>query len=420
MHSRKVHVLLDDSALTLDIANALDQLHADVRLTPFSAKPAGDTHDEYDVRLVVTSDAGSLTNGKFERLLRWCNESACATLIFSTTPQDRFDVSAFDIGDRRIGFACDVTPDELVGRLAAMCSVGASHERHRAELGAVRCNGERQQERMTRLEDELRSARILQRSMRRSLPKVRGAEVGALQRAATEVSGDIYDVVRVDESQVAMTLLDVTDHGLASAILAAYVQRSVQSAAEVESGNGRLDPARILARTNRDILESHLEDCQFVTAVCAIYDEDTGMLRWARGGAPYPILLRPGRRVQPLTSDGPLLGVLCDAEFETGELQLEPGDTVVFHTDGLDSAFFEDRMSFICGTQLGMRVSASHCDSPVSSLIDRLDRYVDSLDPNDPNHDDVTVIVLRVADGFVASKRACKPRARLASVAAKV
>ena len=70
-------------------------------------------------------------------------------------------------------------------------------------------------------------------------------------------------------------------------------------------------------------------DCQFVTSVVAVFDEDTQVLRWARGGAPYPILLRPGREpqepkclnrepawhVELLKSDGPLLGVVPRAKF---------------------------------------------------------------------------------------------------------
>lgn len=405
MRSHRIHVLLDDTDLALKVANALERLDAHVELTSFSATLPIDVSDRYDARLVVTENAGAMANGKLQRLLSWCDGGSCATLVLSTSPGDRFDVPSAAVGDRHIGFASDVSSDELVGRLTAMCGFRASFDRLRSELDAARSHSRRERLRMTRLDEELQSARTLQRSMRRALPKIRGAEVGVLDQAAEMLSGDFYDVARVDGSHVAVTLADVTGHGVASAILGAYVQRSLQGKDQGGRALDRLEPAEVLQQTNAVMLNAPLDDCQFVTAIHAVYDEDTGVLRWARGGAPLPILLRPGRPPQALRSEGPLLGVLDRAHFETAEMRLEPGDTVVFHTDGLDPEWFEE---WIVSQSPAVDSGFGSCGrvvDTVDAMLGDLDRHLAVADAADEKHDDVTVVTLRVSGSTVRRSR---------------
>jgi len=62
------------------------------------------------------------------------------------------------------------------------------------------------------------------------------------------------------------------------------------------------------------------------------------VVEWRCAGAPYPLLQRYGRTPTPIVSEGILLGVRAEATFPTKRIALSPGDTVVFHTDGVDSA----------------------------------------------------------------------------------
>ena len=78
-----------------------------------------------------------------------------------------------------------------------------------------------------------------------------------------------------------------------------------------------------------------LTDNVTATAVCALYDPDTRILRWARAGHLPPVLVRQGRAEALPMVKGILLGAVGAAQYEEGEVQLEPDDTLLIYTDGL-------------------------------------------------------------------------------------
>ncbi len=252
--------------------------------------------------------------------------------------------------------------------------------------------------RLKRLDDQLRLAGALQRSLQRPPPALRDAEVRAFYSPADIVSGDSYDVVRLDESHVAMAVADATGHELAAGLLSTFVKRSLQGRRPWAGGARMLEPDEVLTHANRDILETQLEECQFVTAIYAIYNEQTNVIRWARAGAPYPILVPHNRPPRPLISEGPLLGVLHDARFEVAERKLEPGDTLVFHTDGLE-LLFGGRDDHLEPQHLHRAAWFRElCHKPIRSQLDRLQRLADATEGEGAERDDVTVLTLHVHD----------------------
>ena len=84
-----------------------------------------------------------------------------------------------------------------------------------------------------------------------------------------------------------------------------------------------------------NMVAHHLTDRMTATAVCALYDPPTRMLRWARAGHLPPILLREGDGAELPMVKGPLLGAFTDARYEEGRLQLRAEDTLLMYTDGL-------------------------------------------------------------------------------------
>jgi len=195
---------------------------------------------------------------------------------------------------------------------------------------------------------------------------------------------------------VAIAVADATGHGLPAGLLSTFVQQSLRGKDVTGNGYRLLEPDEVLTRANASILEARLQECQFVTALYARYDERTRTIRWARGGAPYPILVRNGQRPRQLVSNGPLLGALPRARFEVAEFQLEPGDTLLFHTDGLE-AFL-----------LSQRCDPERCDfnrtdwfeelgqEPVKEHLERLQTELSGASQAKWERDDVTVVVLNV------------------------
>lgn len=249
--------------------------------------------------------------------------------------------------------------------------------------------------RSAEFEVQLRSAGALQRNLRSPLPSIRGVELTVLQRAAGFVGGDVCEVFRLDAGHVAIAVADACGHDLAAGMLAMFLSRWLRSLAVDVSGGAR-DPAEVLGIVNRELCQSHLEECQFVTAFYGVFDEDTRILRWSRAGAPLPLVTARDGAARRLGGGGPLLGVIENAAFEAVETLLVPGDALLVFTDGITDFPGE---SFVAGLEAGTRGAAEAHPASRVPLRERLADWERSLAASDRagvERDDVTVMALFV------------------------
>jgi sigma-B regulation protein RsbU (phosphoserine phosphatase) len=254
------------------------------------------------------------------------------------------------------------------------------------ELETLRRRDQVQRAALQQLQDQMRSAAELQRDLLPSrVPTIGGLQVDTLYRPAETVSGDFYDIVRLDDHRVAFTLADATGHGLPAGMLSALTRRSLRAR------NGSAFPDEVLAAANREVLSLGLSECQFVAALHAVYDEFARTLSWARGGLPYPIVVRDGEAPRQVSSAGPALGTVQDASFEVVTMTLQHGDRIIFHTDGLDCLLAE-RPGGDLPTSLWF---AEVARSELQSQINRLDARLAQARSAAHHIDDVTVIALQ-------------------------
>jgi sigma-B regulation protein RsbU (phosphoserine phosphatase) len=151
-----------------------------------------------------------------------------------------------------------------------------------------------------------------------------------------------------------------------------------------------LGPSEIMAALNDALTDQALPNCQFVTACYALINHHTLKLRYARGGHPYPMLITPGGVVSELKSSGGLLGLFKGEEFATYETQLEPGDKLLFYTDGVELAFQDESKNFDLEAYQRVFESVAHLpiDQIMRTVDSRLDTEAGSLNPRD----DVTIL----------------------------
>ncbi|MGR6920858.1 SpoIIE family protein phosphatase [[Actinomadura] parvosata] len=142
------------------------------------------------------------------------------------------------------------------------------------------------------------------------------------------VGGDWYDAVALPSQRVLLSVGDVAGHGVQAATGMVVLRNALRGLATTGAG-----PAQIMDWLNQ--VAHHLADRMTATAVCALYDPPTRVLRWARAGHLPPILLRDGNGSELPMVKGPLLGAFTDARYEEGRLQLQAGDTLLMYTDGL-------------------------------------------------------------------------------------
>ncbi len=193
-----------------------------------------------------------------------------------------------------------------------------------------------------RLMRELRMAEQVQRSMLpRVLPNLPGLILGAALRPCQHMAGDFYNAFRLDRDHVGFYVGDVMGHGPASALLSVYAMRVIQTKRIEGHSYEILKPSEALAGLNRELIAGNFPGEPFVTMAYGVLDVPRRRLTYCCAGHPPALLLRPGESLSELGGGGPLLGVLDDARFETREVQLQPGDRLVFYSDGLDAVAWE-------------------------------------------------------------------------------
>jgi len=188
------------------------------------------------------------------------------------------------------------------------------------------------------LDMELQLAHRLQGSLLpQQLPHYPQAAFAAAIRPSGAVSGDFYDVFRLDESNVGFYVADAIGHGVPAALLTVFVKKGIHT--KDISGNSYrvLTPGEVLGRLNDDVIEAELSDNPFVTMFYGNLDLKTLEVNCATGGHPSPILIHRDGSDELLDVDGPLLGIFRGT-FPTQSVQLTPGDRLVIYSDGVDDA----------------------------------------------------------------------------------
>jgi serine phosphatase RsbU (regulator of sigma subunit) len=164
------------------------------------------------------------------------------------------------------------------------------------------------------------------------LPELPGWETKAAYQAGergADVGGDFYDILPVDDGHL-IVLGDVTGKGIEAAALTSLVRHSGRMAARFDPR-----PAHVLALINRALREQ--PSLSLVTAVCALLETNgaTARLTVASGGHPLPLRRRPGEAPATLGDHGVLLGIEADGDWAETAVDIAPGDTLLFYTDGV-------------------------------------------------------------------------------------
>ena len=211
-----------------------------------------------------------------------------------------------------------------------------------------------------------------------------------LYRPASFVSGDIYDIARLDETRVGLYIADAVGHGMPAALMTMFIKRALQTKRIVGNTYEILPPEVSLAQVNEDICSQELSSCQFCTAVYAVLDTADLSLAYARAGHPEPLLVRRDGGTELLGGNGCLLGVFEGQAFEPRRVQLEPGDRVILYTDGAHDALRTEReLPFA-------EILAPFLRLPRDDLLIQLNMRIEAAGRRDRPADDITIIVLDV------------------------
>jgi len=244
-----------------------------------------------------------------------------------------------------------------------------------------------------RMRSELDTAREIQRQL---LPtgarEVPGLDLAAGYVPARELGGDFYDFLPYGRGRLGFMVGDVSGKGTAAAL---YGSLAIGTVREIVVDHAS-EPASMLALLNQRLLAARL-DSRFIAMLFAVYDASTRKLTLANAGGPYPLLVRKGQ-VQAIRLEGVPLGLIPDTQYDETTIDLEPGDVVLFASDGIlesenaaQEEFGPERLKEILSA-ISQRDSAQAITEQILAATDGHSGA--GLAP----HDDRTLVALRVTN----------------------
>ena len=235
-------------------------------------------------------------------------------------------------------------------------------------------------------------------------PVIEGVDLAARCRPAFQVGGDYYDFIptrpeligrRRERGRWALVMGDVMGKGVPAGLLMTMLRGMLR--AEVLSG---LPPDRILHDLNQLAQEDLAQSHRFVTLFYSDFDPRSRRLRYANAAHNPPLLWRAQHRsIGRLDAAGLLIGLQPEADYGLGEVRLEPGDVLLYYTDGVTEApgmtgdrFDEARL--IRTLDMACR-SGQGSQGILETLFERLDRFVGK---DQQLEDDASMVVLKVPE----------------------
>lgn len=250
------------------------------------------------------------------------------------------------------------------------------------------------EQRLAALRQELETARGIQNSLLpRQAPQINGISIAARYLPMSQVAGDIYDFMELDETRLAILIADVSGHGVPAALIASMVKGAFRAQNDV------LDrPDLVLTGMNR-ILTGGLE-ANFVTASCVFIDTRRGILRSSSAGHP-PMLRRSAAMpdYEETGCNGLILGQFPDAAYEFQELSLTPGDRLILYTDGITEAENTNEEQFGDEEMAGFlnRSRNTTVDAQADGILEAIHAWAHPR-PDQSLDDDLTLIVVDVGE----------------------
>ena len=309
-------------------------------------------------------------------------------------------------GDGIIACPPGTAPEEACVVLQTLLSQAPALASMRREVKVLTVQHQGLCSQIGKLDEELRMAAQFQREfLPNDLPDIEPISFHVLYRPAGYVSGDIYDVQRLDEHHIGFFVADAVGHGVPAALMTVYIKRSLRGKRidpNAPNGYSLLTPAQALAQLNADMISTQNGKVRFATACYGVLDLRTMQLTMARAGHPFPMLLRgEDDFVETVEPEGGLLGVFEDEVYEETTVQLNPGDRLLIYSDGFECAFPDEEVSDHGKRKVANENYAKEFldlgngdpAAAIQRLEDKLDEQAGSLNQKD----DLTVLCLAVS-----------------------
>ena len=244
------------------------------------------------------------------------------------------------------------------------------------------------------LAEQMRLAGLVQQDfLPAQLPNTDGVKWAAIFLPAEWVSGDIYDIVRIDEEHIGFYVADVVGHGIPAALLTIFLKQALTMRESTEGNPHIFSPAEVMKNLNVRMATQKLSGYQFATCCYCLLNTRTLQLTYARAGHPYPVLIRPQEQPQQLEMRGSLLGIFGQTEYIQQTIQLQRGDKFLLYSDGAEPFIggFDNMSKF--------NFKEKFCeikDLPVVEMMDKFGSLAQNQKIAPSEIDDITAVGLEI------------------------
>lgn len=256
-----------------------------------------------------------------------------------------------------------------------------------------------------RLQSEIAIAREVQSQLfPRGALAMKTIEMTGVCHPARMVSGDYYDFIRLQNSNLALAIGDVAGKGISAALLMASIQSIMRTqltagipmhAAATQGGNGRaremLSVAELVSQLNQQVCANTAPE-KFATFYFGLYDDESRVLTYTNAGHLPPILMRDGQ-AERLEVTGTVVGAFPFARYEEKTVQLRAGDLLVAFTDGIvepenayGEPFGEDKL-----VDLLVRYEQQEPAEIMTRIMETVEQWTGSSEL----YDDMTLLIAR-------------------------
>ncbi|OWY70071.1 hypothetical protein B7486_17365 [cyanobacterium TDX16] len=358
--------------------------------------PAGWSLPGFDVAIWIDAGDAKQTESTGDRKrLSECfaalGELQIGVIVLTARP-DRFA----NVG---VGFVClpvDSGLDVLRGAILAVTQFQPALQAFAREVSGMHRLHTSLHKHFDAIDRELRLASRLQRDfMPRDLVAAGPLRFSTFFRPCTWVSGDIFDIFRLDENHYGFYLADAVGHGVAAGLLTMYIKHAIQP--KRIDGNDYViaRPSEVLSALNDQLAAQGLPDSQFITGWYGIINCKTLRLEYSVAGHPPPMLIDRSGLVGELHGDGSLLGLCAGQQFTDESITLKPGQRIVVYSDGLESILIENRPPMPALPRLKENIAEQLCGGP-DELRAAITEMLDTLPGGLSEADDASMVILDI------------------------
>jgi len=251
------------------------------------------------------------------------------------------------------------------------------------------------------IDEDLKAAAEIQRSLLpQEYPNVDIMDVAWKFMPCQSIGGDIFNLIRLDEDNWGIYMVDVSGHGVPSALVAVSVTQMMYSSKSVILKRSIdhpphyqiVAPPEVLDKLDREYPIERFD--KFFTITYIVLNGQSKRIQYSNAAHPPPVLLHPDGTLEFLDKGGTIIGMGGALPFEGGENQLRAGDKLFIYTDGIVE--YQDEDGNFYGEDRFFDEMKKLKDEPISSMIDGVIASVMDFGKNNEPQDDISLLGVEI------------------------